>query len=174
MIFDVYCIPHDAMLAFRHWCWDDMSWSSFGLRKRKILATQYSAVSSPIVVFSFHYMRFQRMALLLPLWSLLKRRICSLFINDQPVVFRPTMSTKATVAMSSRKYFCYCHFHSILQINLITISMKFVSKIPFDYKQESVQTMVSRRSGDAPLSESIMFLLTHICIIWPQWINIWV
>ena len=47
----------------------------------------------------------------------------------------------------------------------IKISLKFIS-------YSSVQIMAWCRPGDKPLSEPMMIiLLTHICIIRPQWVN---
>ena len=54
----------------------------------------------------------------------------------------------------------------------IKISLKFVPKGQFNNIPALVQIMARRRSGDKPLSESMMFrLLTHICINRPQWVK---
>ena len=54
----------------------------------------------------------------------------------------------------------------------INISLKFVPRVPINNIPTLVQVMAWRRSGDKPLSESMMFtLLMHICITRPQWIN---
>ena len=56
----------------------------------------------------------------------------------------------------------------------ITISLKFVPKGPIDNIPALVQIMAWRRSGDKPLSESLMVsLLTHICVTRPQWVKGW-
>ena len=50
--------------------------------------------------------------------------------------------------------------------------LKFVRKVPIDNIPAMVQIMAWRRPGDKPLSEPIMVsLLTHICVIRPQWVN---
>ena len=54
----------------------------------------------------------------------------------------------------------------------IKISLKFVPKGPINNNPALVQIMAWRRSGDKPLSESMMVrLLTHICVTRPQWVN---
>ena len=54
----------------------------------------------------------------------------------------------------------------------IKISLKFVPKDPINNYPASVQIMAWRRSGDKPLTESMMVsLLTHVCVTWPQWVN---
>ena len=54
----------------------------------------------------------------------------------------------------------------------IKISLKFVPKGPINHIPTLVQIMAWRRSGDKPLSESMMVsLLTHICVTRPQWVN---
>ena len=54
----------------------------------------------------------------------------------------------------------------------IKISMKIVPKGPINNIPSLVQIMAWRRSGDKPLSETIMAnLLTHICVTRPQWFN---
>ena len=55
----------------------------------------------------------------------------------------------------------------------INISLSFVPKGPIDNIPALVQIMAWRRSGDKPLSEPMMVsLLTHICVIRPQWVNL--
>ena len=55
----------------------------------------------------------------------------------------------------------------------INISLSFVPKGPIDNIPALVQIMAWRRSGDKPLSGPMMLsLLTHICVIRPQWTNI--
>ena len=57
-------------------------------------------------------------------------------------------------------------------IILIGISLNFVPKGPINNIPALVQIVVWRRSGDKPLSESLMVsLLAHICITRPQWVN---
>ena len=54
---------------------------------------------------------------------------------------------------------------------LITISLKFVPKVPINNIPALVQIMAWRRPGDKPLSEPMMdSLLTHICVTRPQWV----
>ena len=54
----------------------------------------------------------------------------------------------------------------------IKISLKFVPKGPINNIPALVQIMAWRRSGDKPLSESMMVrLLKHICVTRPQWVN---
>ena len=51
----------------------------------------------------------------------------------------------------------------------IKISLKFVPKGPNNNNPALVQVMAWRRSGDKPLSETLMVsLLTHICVTRPQ------
>ena len=54
----------------------------------------------------------------------------------------------------------------------LAISLKFVSRGPIIYIPAFVQIMAWRRPGDKPLSEPMMVsLLTHICVIRPQWVK---
>ena len=54
----------------------------------------------------------------------------------------------------------------------IEISLKFVPKGPINNIPALVQIMAWRRSGDKPLSETMMVsLLTHICVTRPQWVK---
>ena len=51
-------------------------------------------------------------------------------------------------------------------------SLKFVPEGPINFIPALVQIMAWRRPGDKPLSELMMVsLLTHICVIRPQWVN---
>ena len=55
----------------------------------------------------------------------------------------------------------------------IIISLKFVPKGPINNIPALVQIMAWRRSGDKPLSGTILVsLLTHICVTRPQWVNV--
>ena len=55
----------------------------------------------------------------------------------------------------------------------VKISLKYVPKGPINNIPALVQIMAWRRSGDKPLSEPMMVdLPTHICVIWPQWVDI--
>ena len=55
---------------------------------------------------------------------------------------------------------------------LIKISLKFVPKGSINNIPALVQIMAWRRPGVKPLSEpSMVSLLTHICVIRPQWVN---
>ena len=52
------------------------------------------------------------------------------------------------------------------------ISLKFVPQVPINNIPALVQIMAWRRPGDEPLSGPMMVrLLTHICVIRPQWVN---
>ena len=54
----------------------------------------------------------------------------------------------------------------------IKFSLKFVPKGPITNIPALVQIMAWRRPGDKPLSEPVMVsLLTHICVIRPQWVK---
>ena len=52
------------------------------------------------------------------------------------------------------------------------ISLQFVSKGPINNIPALVLIMAWHRSGDKPLSESVVVsLLTHICVTLPQWVK---
>ena len=52
------------------------------------------------------------------------------------------------------------------------ISLKFVPKVQFNNIPALLQIMAWRRTGDKPLSESMMVsLLMHICVTRPQWVK---
>ena len=54
----------------------------------------------------------------------------------------------------------------------IKIPLKFVPTSPINNIPALVQIMAWRRQGDNPLSEPMMvWLLTHICVTGPQWVN---
>ena len=54
----------------------------------------------------------------------------------------------------------------------IKISLKFVPWNPINNIPPLVHIMAWRRPGDKPLSETMMFnLLMHICVTWPQWVD---
>ena len=54
----------------------------------------------------------------------------------------------------------------------IKISLKFVPKGPINNIQALVQVMAWHRPGDKPLSEPMLVsLLTHICVVRPQWVK---
>ena len=56
---------------------------------------------------------------------------------------------------------------------LLKMSLKFVPKSPINNIPALVQIMAWRWPGDKPLSEPMMVRsLMHICITWPQWVNI--
>ena len=56
----------------------------------------------------------------------------------------------------------------------INISLKFVPKGSINNDPALVQIMAWCRSGDKPLSESMMVSLpTHICVTRPQWVKQW-
>ena len=56
----------------------------------------------------------------------------------------------------------------------LKISLKFAPKFPINNIPALVQILAWCRSGDKPLSEAMMVsLLTHICVIRPQWGNGW-
>ena len=55
----------------------------------------------------------------------------------------------------------------------IKISLKFVPMVWINNIPALVQIMAWRRPGNKPLFELTMVeLLTHICITWPQWVNL--
>ena len=76
-----------------------------------------------------------------------------------------------------------CHFPDNIfkyiflnEINKIPIwiSLKFVPRSPVDNEPTLVQVMAWRRTGDKPLSESMMVRLPmNICVTRPQWVDIW-
>ena len=54
------------------------------------------------------------------------------------------------------------------------ISLKFVPKVRINNIPALVEIMAWRRPGDKPLSGPMMVsLLTHICVIRPQWVKTW-
>ena len=54
----------------------------------------------------------------------------------------------------------------------IEFSLKFVPKGPINNILALVQIMAWRRPGDKPLSEPVrVSLLTHICVVRPQWVK---
>ena len=54
----------------------------------------------------------------------------------------------------------------------LKISLTFVPKVLNNNIPALVQIMTWRRPGDKPLSETmIVSLLTHICVMRPQWVN---
>ena len=54
----------------------------------------------------------------------------------------------------------------------IKISLKFAPKVPINNIPALGQIMAWRRRGDMPLSEPMKdYLLMHICITWPQWVD---
>ena len=57
--------------------------------------------------------------------------------------------------------------------NAIKISLKFVPKVPNDNNPALSHIMGCRQTGDKPLSEPMMALLTdaYICIPQPRWVN---
>ena len=75
------------------------------------------------------------------------------------------------------RHFAYVIFKCIF-VNenvwiLIEISLKPVPKAPINNIPALVQIMAWRRPSDKPLSEPIMICLpTHICVTWPQWVNV--
>ena len=55
----------------------------------------------------------------------------------------------------------------------IKITLKFVPKGPVNNIPALVEIMAWRRSGDKPLSETMMVILpTHICVTRPRWVKI--
>ena len=55
----------------------------------------------------------------------------------------------------------------------IKISLKFVRKGPVNNIAVLVEILAWRRSGDKPLSETMVVILpTHICVTRPQWVKI--
>ena len=56
----------------------------------------------------------------------------------------------------------------------IKISLKLVAKGPINNIPALVQIMAWCRPGDKPLSEPMLvFVPTHICVTWPQWVNLY-
>ena len=68
--------------------------------------------------------------------------------------------------------FQHIFLHENVWISL-KISQNFVPKVSTNNIPALVQIMAWRRPGDKPLSQPIMVgLLTHICVIRPQWVNV--
>ena len=54
----------------------------------------------------------------------------------------------------------------------LKISLNFVPEVRFNNLPALIQIMAWRRSGDKPLSGTMMVnLLTHICVTRPQWVK---
>ena len=54
----------------------------------------------------------------------------------------------------------------------LKIPLKFISKGPINNIPALVHIMAWRRPGDKPISEPMLvFVLTHICVTGPQWVN---
>ena len=54
----------------------------------------------------------------------------------------------------------------------LTISLKFIPRIPINNIPALFQIMAWRRLGDKPLSEPmVVSLLTHICVTRPRWVS---
>ena len=67
-----------------------------------------------------------------------------------------------------------CMFLNVNVRISINISLNFVPYDPIDYKSALVQIMAWREASNKPLSEPMMtYLLTHICITQPKWVNSW-
>ena len=66
-----------------------------------------------------------------------------------------------------------CNFFNENCCILINFSLKYVRKGPIDNNAALVQIMAWRRSGDKPLSETMMISLPmHICVTRPQCDNV--
>ena len=69
-------------------------------------------------------------------------------------------------------YIYRCIFLNKNVIISLKISLKFMPKVRINNIPTLVQIMPWRRTGDKPLSETMMVsLLTHICVTQPQWVN---
>ena len=102
--------------------------------------------------------------------------------NCQPSTFHTTYKTMLLLSFNTLKPRQNgCHFtddtFKRIFVNenimiLIKFSLKFVPKGPINNRPALVQITAWHRPGDKPLSEAMMVrLLTHICVIRPQWDN---
>ena len=67
-----------------------------------------------------------------------------------------------------------CIFLNENVIISIKISLNFILKGLINNIPALVQIMAWCKSSEKPLNEPMMVsLLTHVCVIWPQWVNSW-
>ena len=60
-----------------------------------------------------------------------------------------------------------------LEWKCMNISLKYIPRVPNNNIPTLLQIMAWRRPDDKPLSEPMMVnLLTHTCVIRPQWVNV--
>ena len=86
-----------------------------------------------------------------------------------------TTAINTSRAIRSRRHFADDSFKCIfLNDNVlisIKISLKFIPMGPINNIPVLVQIMALHQSGDKPLSEPKIILLTQICVTRPQWVN---
>ena len=107
--------------------------------------------------------------------------VCEIYVNLIWYLYL-FMLNKFCLSLSLRprqngRHFTDDNFRCILLneniLILLRISLKFVREVRINNIPALVQIMGWRRSGDKPLSGTIMVsLLTHICVTRPQWVNI--
>ena len=141
----------DKLLTVSHGTISVKSWCN-------ILCQQAACITIPIVVW-VNYTIFQDIS---PLDHL----------KHLPVTFNSLRPRR------NRRHFADDTFKRIfLNENVrisIKISLKFVPKGPINNIPALVQIMAWCRSGDKPLSETMMVRLpTHICVARPQWVKTW-
>ena len=119
-------------------------------------------------------------------WSCWQVLWCAKFIRKSRVMlYRTCFSSQGEMVetlintVKSRQNDCHfpddifkCIFWKKNVLNLIKISLKYISKGPIDNIPALVQIMAWRRPGAKPLSEPMMARLSvHICITLSQWVK---
>ena len=91
---------------------------------------------------------------------------CINCISFKIITLRPRQHGRHFADGTSKHIFSNEHIRTS-----INISLKFVLKGPINHIPALVQIMTSRRQGDKSLSEPVLVsLLSHICVIRPQWV----
>ena len=85
------------------------------------------------------------------------------------------LSVRPVMKISSKRHFRFGGYASgFVELCFACgyISLKFVSKVPIKNSAALFQIIVRRWPGGKPLSETMVSLLTHICVTQPQRVNI--
>ena len=137
--------------------------------------TGYLQVSLSVVLTSFHYSwlsHLKQCVWLIPVATILTKNLPLGVVSrfHQPRFWKWYMPRQ-----NGRRFADHTFKRMFLNENVrisIKISLKFVPKDPINNIPPLVQMVAWRRSGDKPLSESLMVsLLTHICVTRPLWVK---